>query len=86
MFASTWYENCYVFCFFLARARYENCSPSLKLSSCARASFTGIVVLSYRGAKYCLKNGGVARELNRPMRCTGTVRLEELAEGFESWH
>ena len=43
---------------FLARARYENCSPGLKLSSSARASSSGILALSCRGCTVTSKVGG----------------------------
>jgi hypothetical protein len=60
---------------FLARARYENCSPGLKLTSSVRASFNGIVALSCRGCKVTSKVGGVAHALTRLTRCTDTVTL-----------
>lgn len=43
---------------FLARARYENCSPGLKLSSSAGASSSGFLALSCRGCKVTSKVGG----------------------------
>jgi hypothetical protein len=61
---------------YLARVRYENCSPGLKLSRSARASFNGIVVLSYRGCKVTSEVGGVADSLTRPTRCTDTIVIQ----------
>jgi hypothetical protein len=59
--------------YFLARARYENCSPGLKLSSSARASSSGILAFSCRGCTVTSKVGGVAHALTRLTRCTDTV-------------
>jgi hypothetical protein len=69
---------------FSARARYENCSPGLKLSSSVRASFNGIVALSCRGCKVTSKVGGVAHALTRLTRCTDTVVEEDcgISDGF----